>query len=340
MIARKKIQISGPFLVFAVLFIIVFILSDVLYINNIRHEFIFFNIGNILNILNQVAMNAIIAFGMTFVIIILGIDLSVGSQVAVVGVVFVGLYQTFNFPFLLALIITLIVGLAMGAFNGVITAKLKIPAFIVTLGSTIMLRGVALEIVDGKPIFIEDPVFLFIGNGTLLGIPFPIIILAVMFVFYSYLLHYRKLGRYTFAIGGNEDTARFSGIDVDLVKIKIFTLVGFSCFISGMILASRLGSGQPSIGEGYELNAITATVIGGTSMAGGIGTIAGTLAGALIVGVIDNGMNILGISSYLQLVVKGLVILFAVMIDTSSKDNPISQLKEVIICKFGAVKKA
>lgn len=311
-------KFKGPYMVFVVLCFIVFILGDILKINNVTGTWIFFSQGNIVNVVNQVAMNAIIAFGMTLIIIILGIDLSAGSMVALIGVSFVGLYMNLKVSFVVALLITLAIGLLMGLMNGVIVAKIKIPAFIVTLGTMTLFRGISLVLVNGKPIFCDNPALIYIGNGFVGPLPFTVIILIVMFAFFYYLLAKTKFGRYVYAIGGNEETAVLSGINVARVKIWVYVLGGFSCVVSGLILASRLGSGQPSIGEGYEMDAITAAIIGGASLSGGAGTITGTLAGALIIGVINNGMNILGISPYLQLVVKGAVILGSVILDITS----------------------
>jgi ribose transport system permease protein len=308
-------------LVFIMLCFLVFILCDILKINNDRGRAIFLTKDNILNVLNQISMNAIIAFGMTFVILIGGIDLSVGSIVAIAGVSGAVMLANAGLPLIIIIPVIILIGLAVGFGNGVIVAKLKIPAFVVTLASMTVFRGIALIIVDGKPIFIDDQAFKFIGNGFVFGgvIPVPIIILALVFLGFHILLTKTKFGRYTYVIGGNEETAKLSGINVDKIKLWIFMLNGAAAAISGLILASRLGSGQPNAGQGYELDAIAAAIVGGTSVSGGIGTITGTIIGALIIGVINNGMNLLGVSPYFQYVVKGSVILIAVIIDRLSQ---------------------
>ncbi len=324
-IKSKKLKLdfmgkeTGIMLVFLGLVLVVFLLTDVFKYNNMSGQWIFLTSSNALNVLVQISVNAIIAFGMTYAIITNGIDLSVGSQVALYGVIGAMLLEKGINP-LLIIVIVLIVGGVVGSGNGIIIAKIKIPPFVMTMASMTILRGVSMLLVAGKPITIMDKTFRAIGNAKLFGIlPFPIIILIVFLAIYYLLLAKTKFGRYVYIIGGNEETAILSGINVAKIKIMVYMFIGMACAMSGVILAGRLGSGQPNIGEGYELDAIAATIVGGTSFSGGIGTIKGTLIGCLIIGVINNGMNLIGVSAYLQFVMKGLIILTAVILETRKR---------------------
>lgn len=310
--------INGPFMVFILLSFVLFMLTDILKLNNDSGRWIFLSNTNILNVANQITMNAIIAFGMTFVLLTLGIDLSVGAIVSAAGVFLSILFVDYKLPFLVSIIIVLICGMFIGFFNGVIIAKLRIPPFVVTLATMTVFRGAALLMVNGTAKFISDPTFKIIGNSYVGPIPLPVIIMILVFIVFHLVLTRTKFGRYMYIMGGNEETAVLSGIKVDKMKIWIYMIAGMAASLSGIILASRLGSGSPNVGVGYELDAITATIVGGTSLSGGVGTIVGTMAGALIIGVINNGVNILGISPYMQWVVKGAVILIAVIVDRKS----------------------
>lgn len=282
-------------------------------------------VQNLMNIVVQVAPIGIMACGMTFVIIALGIDLSVGSIVALAAVVSASLvqmpdaqpkmYPALLLPAIVGIIAGMAVGTAAGAVNGFLVAKFKIAPFIATLGMMTAARGLANLYADGRPVSRLDPNFNFLGQGSLLGIPVPILIFATVALLTHVMLNYTRFGRHTYAIGGNEQAARVSGINVSMVKFKIYTLSGFFAGIAGMILAARVGSGNPALGQGIELDAITATVIGGTSFAGGIGTAWGTVVGALIIGVINNGMDLMNVSPFMQLVVKGVIIVLAIIID-------------------------
>jgi ribose transport system permease protein len=309
----KILKKTGPVAAIVVISLLLFILIDVLQVNNYTRSWIFLNWRNILNILYQVSVNAIMAFAMTQVIIINGIDLSVGSIISLAGVVLCMLMMNFSVPLLPALMVTLLLGSAIGLLSGFLIAKFEIPAFVITLGAMILIRGVSFILVDGDPVFNDMSSFLFIGNGTLLGIPFPIYILALMFGLFHYTLKYSKFGLHIYALGGNEESAKLSGVRVNLVKMGVFALSGFAASVSGIILASRLGSGQPLSGEGYELDVITAVIVGGASFTGGVGRMTGTLIGAIIIGLISNGMNLLNIQPYLQWVIKGSLILAVVV---------------------------
>lgn len=310
---RERLRtIPSPYLILISLTVILFILIDVIKINNYSGGPLFLTTSNIMNILNQAALYAIIGFGMTMVIIIAGIDLSVGSVMALSGVLLSMFMVNFHIPLFVALLFVLVICFAVGLVQGYLIEKFTIPAFVVTLSGMILFRGIALLLVDGNPIFNKSPEFLFIGNGVVAGIPFTIFILIGMFLLFYYLLQKTQFGRFVYAIGGNEEAAKLSGIGITRMKMIIHGLTSLAAAVSGIILSSRLGSGQPLAGNGWELYVITAVIIGGTSMSGGTGTISWTLAGAITYGIINSGMNFLDISPYNQWVIRGLVILFAV----------------------------
>lgn len=275
--------------------------------------------ANILNVLRQTSINSIIAIGMTLVILTGGIDLSVGSILAFCGAVMASLLNAGHNP-ILAFIVTLALGLVFGFFNGFLVSKMKLQAFIVTLVTMTFLRGATLVFTEGKPITVDDGGLLFenIGGGYLFDIPIPIYIMIALFVAGHYLLMHTKFGRYTYAIGGNEEATKLSGINVDKVKMWVYGLCGMLSALAGVILTSRLYSAQPTAGSGYELDAIAAVVLGGTSLAGGVGRVTGTALGALIIGVLGNALNLLNVSSYYQMMIKAIVILIAVLIGRKS----------------------
>ena len=311
-----KKYISPIYFLIIFLIVLLFFLCDVLKINNYTGERVFFNAGNFLNIMNQVSLNAIIAFPMTLAIIIQGIDLSVGSVAAFIGVLLCKITLGLNIPFVPAVILVLAAGILIGMLNGFIIARFNLPAFVVTLGAMIIMRGLALLLVDGIPIFNDSENFLFLGNGTLAGfIPMPVVVLFIVFISFLFFMKKTIWAKHIYAVGGNEEAARLSGVNITKVKLLVYSLSALMASLAGILLASRLGSGQPNAGDGYELDAITAAIVGGTSLSGGVGTIGGTLAGAIIIGIINTGMNTLGISPYYQLVIKGSVILAAVIID-------------------------
>ncbi len=281
----------------------------------------FFTLNNIFNILQQTSINAIIAVGMTLVILTSGIDLSVGSVFALTGAVAASIIGQDINPFF-AIIAALLLGSALGLVSGVIIAKGKLQAFIATLVMMLIIRGATQVYTQGSPIGLgmSDYAYMFewIGFGRVLGIPVPIIIMAVVFIIAGYILKFTKLGRHIYAVGGNEAATRLSGINVDRVKIIVYMMSGFLCAVAAMIEVSRLSSAQPTAGMGYEMDAIAAVVLGGTSMAGGRGKIIGTLIGALILGFLNNGLNLLGVDAYYQMIVKGAVILLAVLVDNKT----------------------
>lgn len=282
----------------------------------------FFTVDNILNILRQTSVNAIIAVGMTLVILTAGIDLSVGSVLALCGALAASMIAL-EVPVLIAVPAALLAGAALGAISGAIIAKGKVQAFIATLVTMTLLRGITMVYTDGRPIstgFTDTAdAFAWFGTGYLFGIPVPIWLMVVVFAAVWYLLQHTRFGRYVYALGGNESATRLSGINVDRVKIGVYAICGFLAALAGIIVASRLSSAQPTAGMGYELDAIAAVVLGGTSLAGGRGRIMGTLIGALIIGFLNNALNLLDVSSYYQMIAKAVVILLAVLVDNKNK---------------------
>ncbi|EJL6472567.1 ribose ABC transporter permease [Vibrio mimicus] len=282
----------------------------------------FFTVDNILNILRQTSVNAIIAVGMTLVILTAGIDLSVGSVLALCGA-FAASLIAMEVPVLVAVPTALLAGAALGAISGIIIAKGKVQAFIATLVTMTLLRGVTMVYTDGRPIstgFTDTAdTFAWFGTGYALGIPVPVWLMVVVFAGAWYLLNHTRFGRYVYAVGGNESATRLSGINVDRVKIGVYAICGLLAALAGIIVTSRLSSAQPTAGMGYELDAIAAVVLGGTSLMGGKGRIMGTLIGALIIGFLNNALNLLDVSSYYQMIAKAVVILLAVLVDNKNK---------------------
>ena len=284
---------------------------------------------NLLNIVRQISVIGLIAMGVTVAIISTGIDLSSGSVVGLASVVAASLaqqpgwaqakYPGLEVPLIVALLGGLGVGMACGFVNGFLIAKFKIPPFIATLGMMTAARGLALLYSNGRPLSSLTDAYNFIGAGTILGVPVPIIILALVGIGTHIMLNNTKFGRYVYAVGGNELAARFSGLNLDRVKIGIYTFAGLLAGLAGIVVSSRISSGQPGLGVGYELDAITAAVIGGTSLSGGIGTVWGTVVGALIIGVLNNSLDLLNVSAYWQQIMKGAIIVIAIIIDERKK---------------------
>ncbi len=283
----------------------------------------FFTVNNLFNILQQTSVNAIMAVGMTLVMVMTsGIDLSVGSLLALTGAVAASIVGI-EVNALVAVAAALALGAAIGAVTGVIVARGRVQAFIATLVMMLLLRGVTMVYTNGSPIntgFSDNAdLFGWFGIGRPLGIPTPVWIMAIVFLAAWYMLHHTRLGRYIYALGGNEAATRLSGISVNKVKIIVYALCGMLASLAGIIEVARLSSAQPTAGTGYELDAIAAVVLGGTSLAGGKGRIVGTLIGALILGFLNNGLNLLGVSSYYQMIVKAVVILLAVLVDNKKQ---------------------
>lgn len=275
----------------------------------------FLTAPNIVNVLRQISINAILAIGVTYVILTGGIDLSLGSIVAITGVLAATFAHPNTHPLVVPLLIGISGGVLIGVFNGLVITRFKVAPFIVTLGMMTIARGGALIISGGRPVSNLTDSFNFIGGGDLFGCPLPILILALVFLFSHFILRSTTLGRYIYAVGGNEEAARASGINVNRTKITAYSICAGLAGLAGIIQAARITTGQPTIGVAYELDAIAAVVIGGTSLTGGIGSVAGTVLGALIIGVINNGLDLLNVSSYYQQVVKGLIIIGAVILD-------------------------
>jgi inositol transport system permease protein len=305
----------GIFLVFAAMVLAASILSPA-----------FVSSTNLINVVRQMSIVGLIALGVTGVIVSAGIDLSSGSVVGLTAVVAASLaqdpeystpfYPGLHLPLVVPVLAACLVGALVGLINGTLVAKTRIPPFIATLGTYTAIRGLALLYTGGRPISDLTDSYNFIGQGDVFGLPVPIIILVVMATVTHILYAHTKFGKYIYAIGGNEQAARVSGIDSSRYKMLIYVYASFLAGLAGLVVSSRIGSGQPGLGVGYELDAIAAAVIGGTSLsAGGIGTVAGTIVGALIIGVLNNTLDLMNVSAYWQQIIKGCIIVGAVIID-------------------------
>lgn len=290
----------------------------------------FLNMENLLDLAQQISVNAIMAFGMTLAILIGGIDLSVGALLALVGTttVFVLTVQGGESQSVAWLALSIAAGLGVslvfGVFHGVSAAVTRMPPFIITLATMLVARGCALRYNEGRPMHIPESqtVFLEIGNGRLWGVvPIPVLIMLVLFALMVVLLHQTRLGQYIYAMGGNREAARFTGIPLVRVEVIVYTICSVLTGVAGMIHTSQLYSAEPGSGVGFELNAIAAAVVGGTSFTGGRGTMVGTLLGAVIIGILSKGLNQAGVHFSLQYIVNGLVILGAVFIDVRGKST-------------------
>ena len=274
----------------------------------------FLTLSNLTNVARQVSINAIIASGMTLVIVTGGIDLSVGSLVALTGCTAL-LAKAFPGGDWLGIFVGLLAGAAAGYLNGILVAYGRVPPFIATLAMLIMARGGALAITSGQPIVRSSGPYLFLGEGYIGPIPVPICIMALVLVACHFILSQTPMGSSIYAIGGNEEAARLSGIKILRIKVMVYVISGVCSGIAGLVLAARLASAQPNTGVGFELDAIAAVVLGGTSLMGGKGGIWGTLIGTFIIGVLNNGFNLLDVSPYYQLIAKGVIIVIAVLLD-------------------------
>ncbi|WP_238933427.1 ABC transporter permease [Brevibacillus choshinensis] len=303
------LQRMGPLLGLALIVIVLSIINSD-----------FLTISNIFNVLRQISINALIAFGMTFVILTGGIDLSVGSMLALASAITAGLMAS-GMDTWLAVLIGLLAGVVMGAINGVIITKGKVAPFIGTLATMTVFRGLTLVYTEGRPITGLNPDFAMLGKGFFLDIPMPVIWMLISFAILYFILRHTTFGRHVYALGSNEEATKLSGISTGKVKVLVYSISGLFAALSGIILTSRLNSAQPTAGTSYELDAIAAVVLGGTSLSGGRGWIVGTLIGAMIIGVLDNGLNLLNVSSFYQSVVKGAVILIAVLLDRSKANK-------------------
>lgn len=277
---------------------------------------------NIFNVLRQISVNVFLACGMTMVILIGGIDLSVGSVIAISGCLCAGLITNNGIPSGLAIILAIIIGTLVGAVNGLIIANTKIPPFIVTLAMMNIGRGFARIYTNATTILVNDELFIWIGSGKIFGeIPVQLLFMVVVVIITGLILNKTKFGRNIYAVGDNQQAAVYSGINSKKVIFLVFTLSGLFAACAGILSAERTFSGQFNVGDGAEMDAISAVVLGGTSMTGGVGRISGTLIGCLVIGILNNGMNLMGIDSSWQYVVKGIVVLLAVYIDYIKKEK-------------------
>lgn len=279
----------------------------------------FRTLSNLRNVLQQISINGIMAVGMTLVIITAGIDLSVGSVLALSAVVATSFAHPGEHFLIVPLALGVLTGLVCGTANGILIAKQRLAPFIVTLGMMTIARGLALVYTSGRPVNNLSNAYDKIGSGSIGGIPFLTLIFLAVVVLGIFILHFTRFGRYVYAVGGNELAAKVSGVNTDRVLIGVYALTGALAGLAGIVLSSRVMSGPPAAGAGYELDAIAAVVIGGTSLSGGIGSMAGTIVGVLIIGVMNNGLDMLNVSSYWQQIVKGLIIVLAVLLDKKAK---------------------
>src|SRR5215212_2117108 len=321
---RTFIRKYAIVIIFFVMFVGMSLLSDA-----------FLHPRNLFNVVRQISVVGLIAIGVTMVIITTGIDLSSGSVLALAAVAAASLAQQPNWhdakypglmvPVIVPILAALAIGLTCGVINGSLIARFKIPPFIATLGMMTVARGFAL-IYSNRPVSGLTDTYNFIGQGEILkvipipgqpplGLPIPIIILALVAIAAHVMLNHTRFGRHIYAIGGNEQAALISGLNVGRIKIEVYAIAGLLAGLAGLVLSSRIGSGQPGLGVGYELDAIASAVIGGTSLSGGVGTIWGTIIGALIIGVLNNGLDLLNVSAYWQTIIKGSIIVVAVIID-------------------------
>jgi ribose/xylose/arabinose/galactoside ABC-type transport system permease subunit len=322
-VRSQAFRVGGALLVLAVVIAVV----------NVWSHGSFLTPGNLTNVLRQITYNAILAVGQTFVIITAGIDLSVGSLIELTGVVMAGFANAVPLGGVPLVAATLLVGLAVGCGAGFINAvpvvKLNLPPFITTLAMMLMARGLAFKLAHGRPIAVESSAFDTLGTGVLFGgplhalglpgVPIAVLWMAVVVTGFAILLTRTRFGRYVFAIGGNEEAARLAGINVGRVKTLVYVISGGCAAVAGLLLMARFQSGSPNTGIGSELQSIAAVVVGGTSLMGGRGSVVATFFGALLIGLLNNVMNLLGIESYTQDIVLGAVILIAVIVDELRK---------------------
>jgi len=279
----------------------------------------FLTASNLLNVALQTSIIAIVAIGMSFVIFTAGIDLSVGSMMALAGAIAAGMAVRQGFDTYVSITVGLGIGLILGAVNGLMIVKGGIPPFVATLSMLAIARGLTLVYTDGRPIAGLDEQFIFWGTGQVWGIPLPVIIMAVIAVVAHIITRYTPFGLHVYSTGGNEETTRLAGVSPDRIKLAVYMISGFLAALGGILLTARLWSAQPNAAVGWELDAIAAPVLGGTSLFGGVGSIGGTVIGAFIIGVLSNGLNLMGVPSYYQQVIKGLVFILAVTVDLINK---------------------
>lgn len=310
----KQSDILVLIIALAVLCIIISILSPV-----------FFTEKNIMNTLRQVSLTAICGFGLTLVILTGEIDLSIGSQQAIAGIVSVNILNATG-SILVAVLAAMVGGVVVGGINGILVTKCKLNSMIVTLGTMAIWRGVSMVATGAVSIQARVENFSDLGMGFIGPIPNAVIIAAILFAIIYYVLKHTTFGRYLYAIGGNREASKVSGLPVDRTKITVFIICSVLSMLSGVLLASRMGSGQPSAGVGFEMIVIASVILGGCSLSGGVGSISGALIGMLILGVLQNGLTLLDVSSFWQDITRGLVIIIAVYMDSLRKDSIIKKL--------------
>ena len=297
-------QVVGPLAAMALVAVIVAVTTDR-----------FLDAQNLSNLALQVSIVALVAIGSTIVIFVGGIDLSPGSAIALMTMVFAVAVKFWELPFALGIGLTLLLGCVLGAVNGFLTAYLRIPAFITTLAALSAFRGIAFMFNNGSPVFSVSPLLDPLFYGTIGGIPLPLVYIIVFYAIAFWVMRYTRLGREIYAVGGNPAAARLSGINVKRVQFLAFVIAGFMAAVGAILMAARLNSGSPNYGVGMELSAIAAAVIGGASLAGGRGNVISTLFGALTIVIVQNGLNLNGVSTSMQNVIIGLIIVLAVGID-------------------------
>ncbi len=307
-VIRYQISKYGIYIAFLVLVLIMSFVSPY-----------FFKVQNLINILNQVSIIGIIAIGSTIVLLSGGIDLSPGAIVALAGVLAAHFGHPGEYPLIVPVLVALSAGFFFGLINGVVTAKGKVPPFIVTLGMMSIARGLAMLACGGMQVINLSASYKALGGGRVIGIPILIVILAGIAIVFHFILSSTRFGRHIYAIGGNETAAHVSGLSVDRTKIFVYAIAATLSGLGGLLLSARTAVGSPIAGAGYELDAIAAAVIGGTSTTGGVGMIFGTIIGALIIQVISNGLDMINVPSYYQQIVKGIIIILAVYIDIRTK---------------------
>lgn len=314
--ANKKMTMGQFFEKFATL---IGLLVVILIFSLLKPKFL--DINNIFNLLRQASINGLLAIGMTFVILTGGIDLSVGSILGASGIFAALVAQNQDIPWVVAVLVGLAVGLLLGTINGVVVSWLKVPAFVATLGMLSVARGVTYLASNAQPVPGLSEGFLKIGGGSVGIIPIPVIILAVVFIICTIILYWTKYGRYIYGVGGNAKAARVSGINVKKITCSAYMVAGVLAGLAGVVLTSRVSSGLAMAGQNYETDAIAAVVMGGTSLTGGKGRLWGTLIGVLLIAALNNGLDMMAVSSYWQLIIKGMIIVAAVIIDSMSSSN-------------------
>jgi ribose transport system permease protein len=305
-----KIKQNAIFMVLLAVIIIFSVLSEK-----------FFTLDNLLTLTRQVAMLGIASIGMMFVMISGGIDLSVGSMITLANIVCAYFMVELGWNPVLAVVICMLIAAGIGSFQGLMVAKVGMPPLIITLAFMNILKGIAFVISGGLPINGFDPSFKMLGQGYIGVLPIPIILMVIVFIVGGVILSKFSFGRYIYAIGGNEEASKLSGINVDFTKIIVYMLCGFFAALAGIVFLSRLNSGSPTTGSGFEMDVITAVVLGGVSVAGGSGRIPGVIAGVLILGILDNGLILVGVTEYWQWIIKGIILAVAVGFDCLQKKN-------------------